>query len=249
MPILSIEEQANPHNKEQKPVKEKMDIHIPGIPEGFSRRNGAIYMLVGSGGSGKTSMMLNFFKAGGPYRKKFHHIYYFCPSASFASVQDHPFEKHDKVYHELTMEGLQQLKNELMERKDETEEDGDQEYSCVIIDDFANDLKDKGIQKLLNSMLIKARHLNTTFIFTLQSYGYMPKTLRKQITFASIFKPRNAEEWEMLRTELLQMKKDDAKKLYDYIFDKPYQHLDIDAFENKFHKNHNYLTITNSNSI
>lgn len=249
MPILSIEEQANPHNKAQRPIKEKMDINVPGIPEGYSRRNGAIYMIVGSGGSGKTSMMLNFFKSGGHYRKKFHHIYYFCPAASFASVHNHPFENHDKIYHELSIDNLAELKQELMERKEDAEEDDEQEYSAVIIDDFANDLKDKGIQKMLNSMLIKARHLNTTFIFTLQSYGYMPKILRKQITFASIFKPRNAEEWEMIRKEILQMKVDDAKKIHDYVFDAPYQHLDVDAFENKFHKNHNYLQITNSNSI
>jgi hypothetical protein len=249
MPILSIEEQVNPHKKEQQPIRERMDINVPGIPEGYSRRNGAIYLLVGSGGSGKTNMLLNMFKRKGAYRNKFHHIYYFCPNASFASVANHPFENHDKVYHELTMAGLEELKQELMTRKEETEEDDEQEYSAVIIDDFANDLKDKGIQKMLNSMLIKARHLNTTFIFTLQSIGYMPKILRKQLTAASIFKPRNAEEWEMIRSEILQMKRDDAQKIYDYIFDAPYQHLDVDCFDTKFYKNHNYLSITNSNTV
>jgi len=247
MPILSIEEQANPHKKEQKPIKEKMDINVPGIPEGYSRRNGAIYLMVGSGGSGKSSTLLGFFKSA-VYRKKFHHIHFFCPSVSFASVDKHPFENHDKVYHELTMENLTELKNELLERKEEAEDD-EQEYSCVVIDDFANQLKEKEIQKMLNSMLIKARHLNTTFIFTVQSIGYFPKILRKQLTSATIFKPRNTEEWEMIRREILQMNKDDAQKIYDFVFDAPYQHLDVDCFEGKFYKNHNYLQITNSNSI
>jgi hypothetical protein len=40
------------------------------------------------------------------------------------------------------------------------------EYSCIIIDDFANDLKNNDIQKQLNKMLIKARHLCCCFIFT-----------------------------------------------------------------------------------
>ena len=84
------------------------------------------------------------------------------------------------------------------------------ETSAVIIDDHANELKDKGIQKALNKMLIKARHLNTSFIFTLQSYLYFPKTLRKQITFATIFKPRNSEEWESIRKEILQMNEGDG---------------------------------------
>ena len=91
------------------------------------------------------------------------------------------------------------------------EEDDEPEYSLVLIDDFANDLKDKGIQKMLNSMLIKARHLNCGFIFTLQSIMYMPKILRRQITYATIFKPRNSEEWSVIREELLQ--KNEANKI------------------------------------
>lgn len=249
MTILEIKEQSNPNIKEQKPIKEKMDIYIPDIVEGISRRNGMIYLLCGAGGSGKTSLLLNQFKKGGAYRKKFHNIYYFCPSSSFASVANHPFENHDKVYHELTMGALEELRDELMQRKDETEEEDEQEYNAVIIDDFANDLKDKGIQRALNSMLIKARHLNTAFIFTLQSFLYMPKILRKQITFATIFKPRNSEEWETIRREILQMKEDDARKLYDFVFSEPYQHLDVDSFENKFYKNFNYLNIITNDSL
>jgi len=249
MTILEIKEEANPNIKEQKPIKEKMDIYIPDIVEGISRRNGMIYLLCGAGGSGKTSLLLNQFKKGGAYRKKFHNIYYFCPSSSFASVANHPFENHERVYHELTVGGLEELRGELMDRKDETEEDDEQEYNAVIIDDFANDLKDKGIQRALNSMLIKARHLNTAFIFTLQSFLYMPKILRKQITFATIFKPRNSEEWETIRREILQMKEDDARKLYDYVFSEPYQHLDVDSFENKFYKNFNYLNIITNDSL
>jgi hypothetical protein len=249
MPIVDIQEEQNTSIKKQKPIKEKMDINIPDIPEGVSRRNGMIYLLVGSGGSGKTSLMLGMFKKSGAYHRKFHNIYYFCPEASFSSVSKHPFEKHDKVYHELTEDGLIELRGELMDRKNETEEDDEQEYNCVVIDDFANSLKDKGVQRALNSMLIKARHLNTAFIFTLQSFLYMPKMLRKQITFATIFRPRNSEEWETIRKEILQMKEPDAKKIFDYVYDEPYTHLDVDAFENKFYKNFNYLNITDSDSL
>jgi hypothetical protein len=77
----------------------------------------------------------------------------------------------------------------------------------------------------------------------------MPKILRKQITYATIFKPRNSEEWETIRREILQMKEDDAKKLFDYVFNEPYQHLDVDAFENKFYKNYNLLTLKTNDAI
>ena len=78
----------------------------------------------------------------------------------------------------------------------------------------------------------------------------MPKMLRKQTTFATIFKPKNREEWNSINQELLQMKEDDAKKLYDYVFEKEYNHLDIDTIENKLYRNFNLLEITkNGESI
>ena len=250
MGILNIKEHENTEIVKQKPIKEVMDIYIPDIPEGISRRNGMIYLLVGSGGSGKSSLVLSQIKRGGAYHRKFHNIYYFCPAASFDSIKNHPFKDHYKVYHEMTMDGLIELKDQLSKLKETNiKEEEDPEYNCVIIDDFANDLKDKGIQRALNAMLIKARHLNTSFIFTLQSYLYMPKILRKQITYCTIFRPRNSEEWENIRKEVLQMNEPDAKKLFDYCFNEPYQHLDVDAFENKFYKNFNPLEITNSETI
>jgi len=240
---MQISEIKNVAIKDTKPVKEKMDKYIPDIVEGVSRRNGMIYLLVGSGGSGKTSLLLNQFRRGGDYHKKFHHLHLFTPAISFASVQNHPFEKHDKVHHELTRDTLEELYAELKDRKEEHDDEDEMEYNCVIIDDMASTLKEKDVQKLLNTMLIKARHLNTCFIFTLQSYLYMPKMLRKQTTYATIFKPKNREEWNSINQELLQMKEDDAKKLYDYVFEKEYSHLDIDTIENHLYRNFNLLEI------
>jgi RecG-like helicase len=251
MPIVEIKEEVNKDIKSIKPVKEKMDKYVKDIPDGVSRRNGMIYLLVGSGGSGKTSLLLNQFRKGGAYHKKFHNLYLFTPSISFLSVQNHPFEKHDKVYHELTRDALEELYSELKDRKEAYDEEGDEEmeYNCVIFDDMASTLKEKDIQKLLNTMLIKARHLNTCFIFTLQSYMYMPKMLRKQTTYATIFKPKNREEWNTVNQELLQMKDDDARKIYDYVFGQEYSHLDIDTIENKLYRNFNPLVIRDSNSL
>ena len=241
MPI-NISETPNTGMPVTKPIKETMDTMIPDIVEGVSRRNGGITLYIGSGGSGKTSHLLGQMKT--IYKKKFHHIWYFCPVSSFLSVEKHPFEKHDKVYHELTAEALDEIKDELTSIKEDREEDDMPEYSLVIIDDFANNLKDKQIVAKLNGMLIKARHLNCHFIFTVQSYLYMPKMLRKQLTWVSIFSGvRNKEEWKTITSELLKMSDVDAKQLYDYVFDKAYQRLDVDSFEEKIYKNGNYLDI------
>jgi hypothetical protein len=242
MPILAIKEEVNENIPKTKPVKETMDTFVPDIVEGVSRRNGGITLYIGSGGSGKTSHLLGQMRT--VYKKKFHHIWYFCPVSSFLSVQKHPFEKHDKVHHELTAELLDEIKDELTSIKEDREEDDAPEYSLVIIDDFANNLKDKHIVAKLNAMLIKARHLNCHFLFTVQSYLYFPKILRKQLTWVSIFSGvRNKEEWGTIAKELLKMNEEDAKKIYDYIFDRPYQHMDVDCFEEKIYKNGNHLEI------
>lgn len=268
MPITGIVEIQNPNTTTFTPIKERQDIYIPDIVNlNISRRNGMIYCLNGSGGSGKTNLLLNLFRSKKCYRNKFHNIYYFCPSASFSSLAKHPFENHDKVYFELSVELLEGIYQELVSFKTEDKEDiekgknkkkvfdeedsesesDDEEkeiqYSVIIIDDFADSLKEKSIQRQLNKMLIKARHLCCAFIFTLQSYLYFPKTLRKQITYTTIFKPKAITEWYSIAEELLHFNREDALKIYDYVFDKPYTHLDVDTVENILYKNFNVLQI------
>jgi hypothetical protein len=273
---ITITEIDNPHKMKMKPIKERQDIYVPDIVnQNISRRNGMVYCLTGSGGSGKSSLMLNLFKDKNMYRQKFHNIFYFCPISSFTSVDKHPFENHEKVYHELTIPILQGIYNELVEIKtlatkpvekkrrkekkkqskivedsddaisesDEEEEKHEIEYSAIIIDDFADTLKDMSIQKFLNKFIIKARHLCCSFFITLQSYYYCPKIIRKQLTYITIFKPKNIEEWDGIAKELLNLNKDDGLKLHDYVFDEPYTHLDIDTVTNKIYKNFNMLEI------
>jgi hypothetical protein len=182
--------------------------------------------------------MLNMFKTKLLYRKKFHNIYYICPSSSFSSVAKHPFEDHENVYHELTYSVLEDIYNELVELK---EKEKKPVYSLIIIDDYADAMKDPSILKILSRMIIKARHINCCFFFTLQSYYYFPKLLRKQITYMTIFKPKNTEEFLTLSKELMNMKQDDALTVFDYVFNEPYTHLDINTVNNTYYKNWNKL--------
>jgi hypothetical protein len=274
---MQIIEYPNPDYVKMPAIQEKQDIYIPGIvDQNIPTRNGFVYVSSGSGGSGKSSLMLNMFKSKMMYKGKFHNLFYICPEVSFLSVKSHPFENHDKVYHDLTVPILEDIyqfckaikdraeerakkrKQKALEKKkgskiqyEEGEEDEDEEeddeddiqYTCVIIDDYADSLKDKEIQRQLSKMLIKARHLCCSFIFTLQSYYYFPKILRKQITNVTIFKPKNIEEWHSITKEVLKYNKDDGMILYDYIFDAPYTHLDLNTVTNQYYKNFNLLSI------
>jgi uncharacterized protein involved in tolerance to divalent cations len=114
---------------------------------------------------------------------------------------------------------------------------------------MASSLKENDIAKQLNKMLIKARHISCAFVFTLQSYYYFPKILRKQIVFITIFKPKNVEEWNSISKELLNMNKEDALVLYNYIYSEPYAHLDLDTVDNKVYKNFNLLQIKSTLNV
>ena len=226
-----------------KPIRERMEVYIPNINDNLPRRNGFIYALIGAGGSGKSSLMLSMFKSPRYFRGKFDNIYYFTPQSSFMSVEKHPFSHHDKVY-QLGLETLENIYEELLSLKEEAISNGCPiEHSLIVIDDFANDLKDADLSQKINKAIVKTRHLNCSWIFTLQSYTLCPKILRKQITNATIFKPNNNEEWDSISTELLKMSRNDLIKLYDYCFNRPYTHLDIDTKENKLYKNFNLLQI------
>ena len=243
MTITEIIETPNNELEKMKILKEKMDLYVEGVPDFLPNyRNGSIALFCGSGGFGKTQLLMHLFSKKRYYRNKFHNLYYFCPSSSFLSLKNHVFEKHDKIYHELTISDLNEIYDELVEIKENSKHI---EYSMIIIDDFANQLKDNHIIEQLNKMVIKARHIACGFIFTAQSYFYMPKIIRKQLTYCVIYKPKNVAEFESISKELFNMNKDDSLVLFNYCFDKVYNHLDVDTVKNIYYKNFNLLEIKN----
>ena len=50
--------------------------------------------------------------------------------------------------------------------------------------------------------------------------------------YATIFKTKNVEEWNSIAKELLNVNKDDALKIFNYVFNEPYSHIDLDLVEN-----------------
>ena len=227
-----------------KPVKEIMSIYIDGINPNIPNRNGFIYALIGSPGSGKSSLLLSLFRSRNYYKNKFNHIYLITPESSYLSVKDHPFENHAKVYHELNSYTLENIYNELVEIKKEClESNYEIEHACVIIDDYASDLKDKELIKALKQLLIKSRHIGCSFIFTLQAYNLFPLVLRKLLTNISLFKPKNKIELDSVRRELINLNEEDTIELMNFVFDNEYNHLDVDTNTNILRKNFNKLLI------
>jgi hypothetical protein len=168
----------------------------------------------------------------------------FTPLTSFLSVKKHPFADHDKVFHELDCDILEDIQDELLSIKEDcVDNDYEMENSLIVIDDMGGDIKDKHLIKCLNKMILKTRHINCSWVFTLQSYYMMPKIIRKQMNYITIFKPKNMEEWLSISKEVFGIAKDKQQMLYDYCFSEPYQHLDLDLRTSRMFKNFNELQI------
>ena len=226
------------------PVKEVMSIFIPNIHENLPRRNGMVWCLVGGAGSGKSSLLMNLFRDKTLYKKKFNKLYYFTPEGSFSSTQNHPFAKHVSVFHELEPDIIEDIQEECIANKQECiDEDYEQEYNCVILDDMVDRLKDKDMVTCLRRHLIKSRHANCAWIIITQSWNAIPLLLRKLIFYTTMFKPRNYQEADLLRREVIGMNEKDCNTLFDYVFDEPYNYLTIDNVLGKYSKNFNPLNI------
>ena len=228
-----------------KALKEIMEIHVPNIDKNLPSKNGSIYAIIGAPGSGKSNLLFStLFKNLQYYRSKFDNLYLITPESSFLSLQKHPFKDHNKVFHELDKATLEVIFDEILEyKKQALEDDRPIEHSCIIIDDFADGLKDKDIIMSLKKLLIKSRHINCFFIFTLQAYNLFPLVLRKLITNITLFKPKNNVETESIRAELLHMGRDEFQELTNFIYDEPYNHLDYDTNTMELRKNYNLLEI------
>jgi hypothetical protein len=229
-----------------KPVKEIMNIYIDGIDPNLPNRNGFIYALIGAPGTGKSSLLLSLFRDRNYYKKKFNNLYLITPESSFSSVSNHPFKNHSKVYHDLNEDVLENIYEELVELKRECIEDEfPMESSCLIIDDFASELKDKHLIKILKRILTKSRHIGCSVIFTLQAYNMFPLVLRKMLTNITLFKPKNRVELESVRKELINLNEEKTNELFNYVFDEEYTHLDVDTSNDSKRKNFKLLEIEN----
>lgn len=117
------------------------------------------------------------------------------------------------------------------------------EYSCIVLDDIADKLKDKEIVKALKHLLIQSRHIMCVVIITLQNYFLMDKSLRKLINYISIFEPPNLSEWESYNNELIGLNKENSIKLKNFVYNEKFKHLDIDITNKKYYVNFNKLDI------
>ncbi len=228
---------------ETEPVKEAFGVYIDDINENLPRHNGTIWAICGKGGSGKSSLFLSLFKSKKFLRGIFDEIEYIVRHSSFNSVKKNPFYDHENIHYELTADLLHEIHEDALERKEQCIENKTEfEHTCIIIDDFGPILRQADIQQALKEIMNVSRHANLYIVFIVQTYMMIPVDLRRILTHVTLFRP-NTEEWELIRSEILMMKKDKSDQIYNYVYDKMYNHLDINNKDGSLRKNFKLLEI------
>ena len=124
-------------------------------------------VFVGKSRSGKSSLITSLLKNRRLYRNAFHNVIIVIPKHSFHSMseRDNPFLTLDKekIYHEFNIGILETIYFQIMEYA-ENEED-----TLLLIDDFASELKNGDVLKLLNTLVNNRRHLRLSLWRSVQT--------------------------------------------------------------------------------
>ena len=136
-----------------------------------------VFVGTGKSRSGKSSLITSLLTSRRMYRNAFHNVILCIPKHSFQSMSpaDNPFLALDKekiyiiyilIYHNFSYDILEQIFNQIMGYAQEEED------TLLLIDDYASELKNGAVLKLLNSLVNNRRHLRLSIWMGVQTYMY-----------------------------------------------------------------------------
>jgi len=191
--------------------------------------NHSTNMLIGSPGSGKTSLLVSFLKSPEILNKVYNTIYLIMPSDSTASLKDNIFDGLKHRYDELTYETLSTI---LKSIKDE-----DKKYTnCIILDDVGASLKNKETKKLFKELIYNRRHLRTSVYFLCQTYLSVERDIRKLFSNLFIFRC-SKKELELIANEQIEEDADCIQDISKYVYDAPHNFLFVNTNSGRLFKN------------
>lgn len=198
-------------------------------------------VISGSAGSGKTSFLVSTLSQKEPriYRNVFENVFIIAPSHSLASIKSSIFKQHnpDKMFNEMTAEALSTI-------RDRVKEEATEGYnSLLVIDDMTVYLKKKEIEMILKDLIFNRRHYHLSIMLLVQSYTAIPLAIRKTISHAVVFKPKNKKEIQSISDELLFFPKDTIDSVQNYVFKGSHDFLFMSINDGNLYRNFNELTI------
>lgn len=170
---------------------------IPAIKQCFSKSSTTL--ASGGCGSGKTTFVIQMIR--GVFKNCFEEIILIIPENSFDSFSEKDklyFRKYlpeENIIHDLDTEILNDVYAKLEENS------SNKNNSLVIIDDFADRLKDKAIEKILSKIFLKNRHLRTSVMILTQNYFMIPKKIREISNNLIMFNTNKSQNEKMFEEQ------------------------------------------------
>jgi hypothetical protein len=175
--------------------------------------------IIGTAGSGKTSLLINMLTQEHMYKQCFDHVHLICPKNSMNSLKDDIWINHpaDKIHNTMDFGVLDAIDRK---SKDRARVKPEAESTLVVIDDMTIWLKHKNVEEKLREMIFNRRHNYCSIAILVQSYKAMPLDLRKSLSHFYMFKPRNKKESESIWEELMFVPKTVGDNLlqFDFMF-------------------------------
>jgi hypothetical protein len=188
--------------------------------------NNFFYIVSGSAGSGKTTVLLNLMRIShkkgglGKYYKK---IYLISPTHKLDAKLEELVDElgPDQCYSDLSDETVDNIVKDI-----EGDPDFKKEHYLIIMDDCMGQLPHAVGKSKAHTLLISRRHLHATIICLVQSYIRIPNLWRRNSSIISFFGSPNRGEVNSL-IEDVNGDEDLMRKLIDDATNEPHGFLTI----------------------
>lgn len=168
-------------------------------------------LICGGCGAGKSSWVLKQLQPDGPMAGCFHDIFLIIPESSYASIpkKQNVFGKYlepENIYHECTEDVLKEIYERVQDNT------AHKEHSLIIVDDFGNKMKQKDIDKMIETLCLKNRHLRCSVWVLTQNFYMMSKRIREIMNNTILFNTSKSMN-EKFFAENMDIKDEQFRKL------------------------------------
>ena len=188
--------------------------------------------FIGTQGSGKTSLAINFLMNSNIYKKCFHYIIVFIPQTSRNSLKNNIFDKYlppEQIYEELNEQNINEVYETLKKNS------ANNHKTLIIFDDVQRALKDHDTLKSLKNIVANQRHLKCVNIILLQNWFALDKSLRELINNVILFKLGKSQTDKIFK-EIIETHKDKFDDVRKLVFDANHNWLFVNVKSQRMFK-------------
>lgn len=199
-------------------------------------------LLIGTQGSGKTSLLINFVKK--LYKKVFDRVYVFMPATSRQSLNPNIFDvlPEEQLFEELNEETITKVYEEVKELS----EDG--KKTLIIYDDVQRALKNKFVLNSLKNIIANQRHLHVVNLILVQNFFALHKSLREIVNNVVLFKLGKSQT-EKVFNEIIEIHRDKFDKIRDMVYDEKYNWLFVNVASQRIYKKFDEIVFEEDDEI